>query len=340
MKLVTSLAASLLMTGGLSTAYAAESAGENPARETLGTMRAAVVTDGKVKIESVPIPVPRDGEVRIRVRAASVNPVDWKIADRNPRLPYVAGRDMAGVIDAVGEGVEDWKAGDEVIAISASGSYAEYATARTEAIARKPARMSFEEAAGIPIVGETAWRALVTGADVKPGQRVLIHGAAGGVGSSAVQIARSRGAHVIATASQRNHEFLRSIGADETIDYNTTRFEDVVRNADVVLNTVNAETGQRSLATLKRGGVLVSVVGPTSEDLCRAAQVRCVETGLVNGNLLGELAQLANEGKFRVHVDEVLSLDEVAKAWDMNRGRHTRGKLVLTLAPASTQSSK
>jgi len=332
MKLMTSLAASLLLAGTLSNAHAEEA--------TTGMMRAAVVTDGNVKIESVPIPMARDGEVRVRVRAASVNPVDWKIAARNPRLPYVAGRDMAGVIDAVGENVKDWKVGDEVIAISASGSYAEYATARIDTIARKPANLSFEEAAGIPIVGETAWRAIVTAADVKPGQRVLIHGGAGGVGSSAVQIASARGAHVIATASERNHEFLRSIGADETIDYNTTRFEDRVKNADVVVNTVNAETGQRSIATLKRGGVLVSVVGPTADAACRAAQIRCVETGLVNGNLLGELSKLADEGKFKVHVDEVLPLDEVAKAWDMNRGRHTRGKLVLTIAPATAQTPK
>ena len=152
--------------------------------------------------------------------------------------------------------------------------------------APKPTKMSFEEASGIPVVGETAWRAIVTVADVQKGQRVLIHGGAGGVGSSAVQIAKARGAYVIATASPRNHDFLRKLGADEVIDYNTVRFEDKVKDADVVVNTVDADTGSRSIKVVKPGGIIVSVVGPAPAEACAAAKIRCEQTGRVTGELL------------------------------------------------------
>ncbi len=302
-----------------------------------GSMKAAVMADGNVTIESVPIPEPGPGQVRIKVRAAAVNPVDWKLAARATAASrQIAGLDVAGIIDAVGDASGPWKVGDAVIALAAGGSYAEYALASTSAVAAKPTKMLFEEASGIPVVGETAWRALITVGDVQKGQRVLIHGAAGGVGSSAVQIAKAKGAYVIGTASARNHEFLKSLGADETIDYNTTRFEDKVKNVDLVLNTADADTNTRSVGVVKRGGMLVSVVGEPPADACAAAGIRCGGIGRVNGQMLPAVVELANAGKFRVSVERRMPLAEAGKALELNRAGHTRGKIVLLVSSEET----
>ena len=304
-----------------------------------GEMKAAVISDGKVKLESVPIPEPAQGQVRIKVRAVSVNPVDWKIADRAaPGTKQIAGKDVAGVIDAVGPGVTPWKVGDAVIGIAAptSGSYAEYALASAAAIAAKPTKMTFEEASGIPVVAETAWRAIVTVGNVQKGQRVLIHGAAGGVGSSAVQFAKARGAYVIGTASARNHAFLKSIGVDEAIDYTTTRFETKVKDVDVVVNTADADTNARSIGIVKKGGILVSVVGDPSAAACTAAGIRCSGVGSVNGQMLPAIVDFANKNKFGINIEQKLTLADAAKAWEMNRAGHTRGKIVLVVSSGPT----
>jgi NADPH:quinone reductase-like Zn-dependent oxidoreductase len=302
-----------------------------------GTMKAGVITDGTVKVESVPVPEPGPGQVRIKVRAASVNPVDWKVAARAaPGSKTVAGRDASGVIDAVGDANGPWKVGDAVVGLAPGGAYAEYAIASTGAIAKKPTKMSFEEASGIPVVAETAWRALVTVGEVQKGQRVLIHGAAGGVGSSAVQIAKARGAYVIGTASARNHEFLKSLGADETIDYNTTRFEDKVKNVDIVVNTADADTNARSVGVVKKGGKLVSVVGPPPADACAAAGIWCGGVGSVNGQMLPAIVEFANTSKFHIPVERTMPLADAAKAWDLNRAGHTRGKIVLVVSGGAT----
>jgi NADPH:quinone reductase-like Zn-dependent oxidoreductase len=298
------------------------------------TMRAVVIGEGgSLRIEQVAKPEPKAGEIRVKVRAASVNPVDWKIALRaDPAARLVPGRDLSGVVDAVGPDTQGFKAGDAVIAIAPGGSYAEYAVMPAKIAAPKPTKMSFEEAAGIGVVGETAYRAIVTVANVQKGQRVLIHGGAGGVGSSAVQIAKARGAYVIATASPRNHDFLRKLGADEVIDYNTTKFEDKVKDADVVVNTVDLDTGARSAKVVKPGGIIVSVVGATPAEPCAAAKIRCEQTGRVTGELLRHVVDLANEGKFAISIEQQLTLADAAKAWESNRAGHTRGKIVLTVA--------
>ena len=208
-------------------------------------MQAATVTNGKLAVQSKPIPEPAPNEVRIKVRAAAVNPVDYgRFGSREGAVP---GFDASGVIDTVAPGVTGWKKGDEVIVMAPIGAYAQYVVAPVDRVAKKPAKISYEEASGIPVVGETAYRALHEVAKLQKGQRILIHGGAGGVGSAGVQIAKAQGAYVIATASPRNHDFLRSIGADEVIDYNTVKFEERVKGVDVVLNTANLETGVRSL---------------------------------------------------------------------------------------------
>ena len=296
-------------------------------------MRAAVVVDAVVHVESVPKPEPQAGQVRIRVRAASVNPVDWKLAAQaSAGARQIPGRDLAGIIDAVGPDADRWRPGDAVIAVATGGAYAEFALAGVRAVASKPTDMSFEEAAGIPVVGETAWRAVVTVADVQKGQRVLIQGGAGGVGSSAVQVAKARDAYVIATASPNHEAFVRSLGADELIDYHTARFEDRVKSVDMVLNTVDAATGMRSMRVIRPGGILVSVVGPVPAEACTAAHIRCAVTGHVTGELLAPVVELANAGKFHVRIEQRFTLDDVAKAWQLSREGHIAGKIVLEIS--------
>lgn len=299
------------------------------------SMRAAVIVNGKVEMQKVPVPEPQPGQVRVRVHAAGVNPVDWKLAafNRGPGV-RIAGRDLAGVIDAVGPAVDGWHTGDAIIGVAArgSGSYAEYALASVKAIAHKPNGMSFEEAAGMPVVGETAWRAIVTVGNVQPGQKVLIHGGAGGVGSSAVQIAKARGAYIIATASPRNNDFLKSLGVNRVIDYHTTRFEDVVSGLDLVLNTVKPDYNDRSISVLKPGGILISIVGPPPAQKCAAAHIRCGVTGLATGEMLSHVVDLANAGKFHIYIDRRMPLAQANEAWDLSRAHHTRGKIILVVS--------
>jgi NADPH:quinone reductase-like Zn-dependent oxidoreductase len=295
-------------------------------------MRAAVLAgDGALKVQPVPIPEPQAGQVRVKVRAASVNPVDWKLAAHAP-AGSIPGRDLSGVIDALGPDTGPWKPGQAVIGIAVTGAYAEYALVPVSALAAKPARLSFDEAAGLPVVGETAWRAMVTVADVQPGQKVLIQGGAGGVGSMAVQIAHARGAHVLATASAAHTQLLRRLGADEVIDYHAVRFEDQVKDADVVLNTVDADTGARSVKVVKPGGILVSVAGDPPADACAAAHIRCAITGHATGEMLKPVSDLADQGKLTVQIDRTLPLEQAAQGWDLSRQGHVGGKIILEVS--------
>jgi NADPH:quinone reductase-like Zn-dependent oxidoreductase len=294
---------------------------------------------GILSVQTRPVPQPGAGEVLIKVRAAGVNPVDWKSAGR--RMGMVPGTDVAGVIDTLGTDVSGYKVGDPVMGFARqSGSYAEYAVIPVTSLARKPKSLTFEQAAGVPIAGETAYRALHEVGGVARGQIVLIHGAAGGVGSAAVQIAKAAGARVIGTASASNHDFLKALGAAETIDYRTQRFEDIVKNVDLVLNTADAETSQRSVAVVKPGGILVSVVAPASPLACAAAKIRCArpdrEHGAPNADLLARVAELADGGKFKVNVEEVFSMADAGRAWEKSRAGHTRGKLVIRVSEGPT----
>lgn len=296
-------------------------------------MKAAVVTGGKLALKEQPMPAPAAGEVRINVRAAGVNPVDYKrYGDREGAIP---GNDASGIIDAVGAGVSGWQRGDEVLAMAAGGTYAQYVVATSDRLAKKPKRLSWEEAAALPVVSETAYRSIVEVAALQRGQRILIHGGAGGVGSAAIQIAKSRGAHVIATASLRNHDYLRSIGADEVIDYNTEKFEGKVKDVDAVLNTVNLETGARSLTpgVIKPNGILVTVVESNTAEQCKAANVRCGRPdrsfGPSIGDLLGQVIDLIEAGKYRLNIQQTFDLADAQQAWDLGKQQHTRGKLVI-----------
>jgi NADPH:quinone reductase-like Zn-dependent oxidoreductase len=303
------------------------------------TMQAMVLSDGRLVMQSLPLPQPAAGEVRIEVRAAGINPADWKMARMAKRLGPrpILGLDAAGTISAVGPSVTRWKRGDAVIALTRPphGAYAQQVVVSTDFIAAKPRSMSFEEAAGIPVAGVTAWRSLIDVASLRKGQRVLVEGGAGGVGSAAVQIAKAEGAYVIATASPRHAAFLRSIGADEVIDYTAGPFERRVKDIDVALDTVSPDDGLHALATLRPNGVLVTVVGPLPPERCAAAHVRCVAPGSSGGQpaapYLQDIDRLVDAGKYRVSVERALPLAEAAAAWQSSRGGHTQGKLVLTM---------
>jgi len=291
-----------------------------------------------LRLEDVPRPVPKAGEVLVEVHAAGVNPVDWKLRQNGgkgfgPPLPQIPGFDIAGVVAEVGSGVQRFKPGDAVfgyLALQRGGAYAEYAIALEGELARKPEKLSFDEAAGVPLAALTAWQALVDNAKLEEGQAVLIHGAAGGVGHFAVQIAKARGAHVIATASQKNHEFLKGLGADEVIDYTTQHFEEQVSGLDVVLDSIGGDTQTRSLGVLAPGGILVSIVGGPPKAELEKRNVRGV--GMLvhpDGKELEQIAGLFDKGALKVEVSSVLPLDEAAKAQELSAGGHVRGKVVL-----------
>jgi NADPH:quinone reductase-like Zn-dependent oxidoreductase len=289
--------------------------------------------------EEVPRPSPGTGEVLIRVHAAGINPVDWKIREgylkqmREYTLPLIPGWDVSGVVEALGVGVIELEQGEEVFSrpdISRDGAYAEYIVVREAEVTPKPMSIGHVQAAAIPLAALTAWQSLFDAARLSRGQRVLIHAAAGGVGSFAVQLANWKGAHVIASASARNHDFLRQLGAAETIDYQTVRFEDVAKDVDVVYDTMGGDTQQRSWKVLKKGGILVSIVSPPSKELAAAHGVRAEYVFVQpNAQQLAEIARLVDFGKIKPVVETVLPLAEARQAQELNKKGHTRGKIVL-----------
>ncbi|MFE0416166.1 NADP-dependent oxidoreductase [Streptomyces tendae] len=287
-------------------------------------------------------PEPRPNEVLVRVRAAGVNPTDWKHRANGGFLgepPFVLGWDVSGVVESVGIGVAAFRPGDEVFGMLSypfgHGSHAEYVTAPARTFTHKPSGIDHVQAGALPLVSLTAWQALVERADVQPGQRVLIHAAAGGVGHVAVQIAKARGAHVIGTASAGKHEFLRSIGADETVDYRETDFAEVVKDVDVVLDTIGGDTSLRSLRVLRPGGVVVSILPVGSDEFYEEADrlgVRAVRM-LVDADRAGmeEIARLVESGKLRATIAETFPLAEAARAHTVGETGRTTGKLVLVV---------
>lgn len=292
-----------------------------------------------VNYEDAEKPTAGAGEVLVRVKAASINPVDWKIRDGmtkslfETKFPAILGGDLAGIVDSVGAGVTKWKAGDEVFAlIGLTGASAEYVTTKADFLAPKPRNLNFVQAAAIPLAAMTAWLALVETANLASGQRVLIHAAAGGVGSFAVQIAHHKGAYVIGTASAENADFLRSIGANEVIDYRNTKFEDAVRDVDVVFDLMGGKTQSRSFAVLKPGGILVSATSPVDKTLAEAAKVRTANIFVrPNGAKLAEIGALAEADHLKPEIAATFPLAKAADALEASKSGHTRGKIVLTI---------
>jgi NADPH:quinone reductase-like Zn-dependent oxidoreductase len=292
----------------------------------------------------LPTPEPIPTEVRVRVQAAGVNPVDWKTRQGGARaralydLPFVLGWDVAGVVDAVGGGVTRFAVGDEVFCLPwfprLASAYAEYVTAPSRQFARIPHALDTVQAGGLPLAGLTAWQALVDTAKLERGDRVLIHAAAGGVGHLAVQIAKARGAHIVATARAGKHEFLRGLGVERVIDYTDVAFEAQAGEVDVVLDLIGTEDyGMRSLQILREGGLLIQVPSGAPESVKHAARDQGKRlTGILvepDGHAVEQLAALADAGELRVEVTETLPLEQAARAHELGEEGRVQGKLVL-----------
>jgi NADPH:quinone reductase-like Zn-dependent oxidoreductase len=291
-----------------------------------------------MKLENVARPEPAEDEVLIRVVSASINPVDVAIrkgylAKLVGNFPLILGMDAAGIVEKAGNKVTKYKAGDPVFAfftLKGEGGYAEFVTAKEDELALKPSAVSFAQAAGAGAAGATAWEALVVTANLRAGQSVLIHGGSGGVGHLAIQIAKAKGAKVFATASTANQEFLRQMGADVAIDYTRTKFEDVAKNVDVVLDTVGRDTLERSYGVMKKGGIIVSIVDePKPEALeahgIRGMTLRCTP----NAGVLDELSKLMEATKLTPVISQTFPMTQVVQAQDQIATGHTRGKIVL-----------
>ncbi len=292
--------------------------------------------------EPAPRPRPKRGEVLIRVHAAGVNPVDWKTRQGEGVAGYIHGTgailgwDVSGTVAALGPGTDAFRIGDEVFGMlrfpHPGSAYAEYATAPVTQIALKPKSLDHVHAAAVPLPALTAWQALFTVAGLKAGQRILIHGAAGGVGHLAVQLAKWKGAQVVGTTSARNAAFLRSLGA-ESFDYTAAPFEKNLSGFDVVFDTVGGDAAERSFPILRKGGILVSILDKGNEVLAHKFGVRSVSMRVkTDGNGLAEIAGLIDAGALRPTVETVLALNEVRRAHELSQGGRVRGKIVLRVA--------
>lgn len=289
--------------------------------------------------EDAPRPTPGEGEVLVRIHATSVNPFDCAVRAGymtgwfNHTLPLILGTDVSGVVEELGPGVNHFSPGDAVYTragVARDGAYAEYVTVPAGDLAAKPQSLDHLVAAALPHATLTAWQALFELGGLTKGQTVLIHAAAGGVGHIAVQLAKQRGAHVIGTANV-NYDLLDDLGVDQAVNYATTPFETVARDVDVVLDTIGGDTQERSWATLKRGGILVSTVQAPSEETAAAHGVRqaMVFTTPPIGQTLTTLAGMVDSGQIIPVVSRVVPLQEVGKAHEIIEGKHARGKIVM-----------
>jgi NADPH:quinone reductase-like Zn-dependent oxidoreductase len=298
-------------------------------------------------VERIPCSQPQAGEVLIRVAAAGVNPIDWKVRQglfKNVMplsLPHTPGNEFAGTIAQLGAGVTGLQPGQAVYGREAKGAYAEYTTAPAGSLFPKPDKLSFDQAASVPVGARTAWIALFLLADLQAGQRILIHGAAGGVGNYAVQLARWKGAHVIGTASSNNLEFVRSLGAETVIDYQATPFERVVHAVDVVVDPIGGETQERSWPLINPGGVLIAIGHPADEERARQYGVRTLsvmgyrgapEQGFIEP--LQTISSLLESGALLPQPGKVFPLEEAREAQAFSETGHGRGRIILHIVDA------
>jgi len=285
-----------------------------------------------LRLEEIDSPEPGDAEVLIRVRAVSVNPIDWKVQRgmSEAPLPAVLGRDVSGTVEA--SRADGFAEGDEVFGMAASGGYAELTTARAGAVAKKPDRVSHEQAAAIPVAGMTAWQALFDRGGLQPGQTALIAGAAGGVGHFAVQFAKHAGARVIGTGSSRNREFVLGLGADDYVDYTQQQPADVVTDADVAFDTVGGDVPQSLVPVIREGGVVVTIAAAPPEDAARERGIRAELLVMSpSSEDLAAIAELVAGGQVKVEISQLLPLNEVQRAHELSESGHTRGKIILTV---------
>jgi NADPH:quinone reductase-like Zn-dependent oxidoreductase len=328
----------LMLTGLGTLLVSATDADEKP------MMRAIVAheygTPEALKLEQVPRSEPKEDEALVRVIASSVNPADpltlsGKYAKEfGTHLPLIPGYDIAGVVEKTGANVTKLKVGDAVYGYPTfGGGWADYITVKQWEVAAKPRSLSFVEAAAVPMGALTTWQALVDVAKLQPGQTILIHGGSGGVGSFAIQIAKALGARVIATASTANQDLLKQLGADVAIDYTKTRFEDVAKDVDAVLDPVGKETLARSYGVVKKGGIVMSLVARPDPAELKKHEIRGAGISVhPDADDLTEIAHLIDAGKIKPTVTQVLSLTDAVAAQQQAATHHTRGKVVLRIA--------
>src|SRR2546421_1497192 len=317
--------------------------------ETNPSMMKAVVVNQwggpeVLKYQDAPKPEPKDDEILVRVMAAGVNPVDSYVrqgmfAKRGlDNRPAIIGYDIAGVVEKTGANAKKFKQGDAVycyLSVMRGGGYAEFAVAKESETALKPKNINFVDAAAVPLAATTAWQALIDSAKIDNGQTVLIHGGSGGVGSFAIQIAKARGAKVIATASTAHQGLLKELGVDQAIDYTTTKFEDAVKDVDVVLNCVRADALARSYGVVKKGGVIVSITDEPDQSECAKRGITCSRMGAhPDSKVLDDLTNLIEAGKIKPIVSQTFALPEASKAQEQIETHHTLGKIVLKVADA------
>jgi alcohol dehydrogenase len=294
--------------------------------------------------QSTPEPTTSSGKVLVTIKAAGVNPADWKIREGglqhlvSLQFPSTLGMDFSGVIKQIGAGnsASDFNQGDEVygqagVLHGGSGAFAEMALAKIENIAHKPKRLSHSEAAALPLVGVAAWWALKDDIGLLKDQKILIHGGAGGIGSIAIQLAKNLGAYVATTVSTNDKQFVQDLGADEVIDYKNKIFEDLLHNYDAVFDTVGGDTYRRSFKVLKKGGLIVSMLEQPDPDLMNQYSVKAVfRFAQANRERLIKLAQWIDENSnIRINVEKSFSLDQAGEALDYQKDVHPRGKVVL-----------
>jgi NADPH:quinone reductase-like Zn-dependent oxidoreductase len=295
-----------------------------------------------LKYEDVPRPEPKEDQILVRMIAAGVNPVDGMIRSgmfakyEKAEFPAILGADIAGVIEKVGSKITKFKAGDPVFAyasLKTGGGYAEYALTTEREAAPKPKSLTYVEAAAVPVVALTAWQALIDTAKLSADRTVLIHGGSGGVGTFAIQIAKARGAKVIATASTANQDLLKELGADMAIDYTKQKFEDVAKDVDVVLDSVGKDTLARSYGVVKKGGYIVSLVARIDHAELDKHGIHGASLNVEpNSDELAEIGRLIDDKKIKVVVSQTFPLAEAKSAQEQVATGHTRGKIVLKIA--------
>jgi NADPH:quinone reductase-like Zn-dependent oxidoreductase len=298
--------------------------------------------------EWIPVPEPGPGEGLIRVKAASLNPVDIKTREgryplvRLDRLPYTLGRDCAGILEETVGRIPGVEAGDAVYAFvgQGQGTFAQFATAPLEGIARKPLSLDFLTAAAVPLAGLTAWQGIFEHGGLKAGQRLLIHGASGGVGHLAVQFAKAADTEVFVTASSNAAGFLRSLGADHVIDYKSQDFRQEAREVDVVFDLIGGETQERSWDVLKHGGALISTLNEPSQEKAREKHARAARyTARPDGRQLAKIADLIDRGKVRIQITRIYNFPQMELAQRELEAGHQRGKLVV-VADAGIEANR
>lgn len=293
-------------------------------------------------LEEIPVPQIASDELLIKIHAASVNPVDWMVREgylkdmHLHKLPLTLGQDFSGTVEKVGSSVTEFKIGDKVFgrpSLEKDGSYAEFIEVKATEVALMPKTITYDEAATLPVAGTTAWETLINRAKIKNGQRVLILGSSGGVGSLAVQIARNKECYVIGTTSNANIDFVKSLGADEVIDYKSQDFSQLLSDIDVVLDTVGGENQEKAFKVMKRGGVLVSTVSKPNQKIADQYGVRCENVSVgPNAHILNELRTLIEMGQIHPVIDKVYRLEDAKQAQNYSQSGKARGKIVLEIA--------